>query len=359
MLVPAWLVARELAPGRLGTGHWHAYELLFGYALAVVAGFLIPKTSRWARRWLLGVWLAARTAAVVAPFGAAHAGAAALFAISVAALAAPRLLRAPTTLRNRWPGPLVVALCTTAAAAPVLPGQRSRLLLVGLDLYVMLLVFMGGRLIAGAAAGQHYRQGDNLVHRVQPRLEAAALLALLALTAGDLLSAPEAAQNAAAACAALLLLARWWRWRPLAYRRSYNLALLCVGYLWLPLGLAIRASRSLAIWTLPIDALHGLSAGALGSLTLLVMGRTQLMARGRDPERSLALLVAGLLVSAAAGVRLAAGVSALALRPVLLAAAAACWSGGFALLVAVLMEIRPPLAARSENDNHFHQARSR
>ena len=56
---------------------WHAHEMLFGFAAGVVAGFLLTAVKAWtgqetARGPLLGmlflVWLAARIAALVAPY---------------------------------------------------------------------------------------------------------------------------------------------------------------------------------------------------------------------------------------------------------------------------------------------------
>src|SRR5690606_4479461 len=64
--IGVWIFAR---PGGVGAD-WHAHELVFGYAAAVIAGFLFTKTER--STWLpvLLVWAAARRAWLFVPVAA-------------------------------------------------------------------------------------------------------------------------------------------------------------------------------------------------------------------------------------------------------------------------------------------------
>lgn len=344
--VPAWLALRQLG-ARVASADWHAHELLFGYALAVVGGFLAGPVSRVATLGLGLAWLSARVAGLLAPFGLAHAAASAAFAAGLAATAAPKLFRGPSQPRNRVLGPLVLALLAVAAIAPFAAALRPRLALVALDLYAMLITFMGGRLIAAAAAGAFYRRGQELTERVQPRIEAALFATLVLLAACDLFVAPVA--DFVALIAAALSLARWLRWRLWTCLRSWNLAALGVGYLWLAAGFALRASHEHPVWSMPSDALHGLTLGAIGALTLLVMGRVRAMTSGVDPERSRHLLAVAALVNAAAVSRLLAGLTRGALRAELLELAGLAWAGGSATLVWFLLRLprRPAPAAQA------------
>jgi len=323
---------------RIASVEWHGYEMLFGYALAVVAGFLIGPVSRWSAAWLVVVWLVARGAALVAPYGPLHSLGSALFALSVAGLAAGKVFRGASKLRNRVLAPVVLGLCSIGALAPFASLMRMRLFLVALDLYVVLLTFMGGRLIAAAAAGHFYRRGQNLEQRVQPRVESALLASLLLLAACDLMAAPELVCSSIALTAAILLTVRWSRWRLWTCLGWWNLSAMGAGYLWLALGLTLRATRSCSVWTQPAGALHGLTVGALGSLTLLVMGRTRAMTCGLDPERSIRLAAAAVLMNLAALLRLAAAVAG-EKRPVLLVAAASAWMLAFATLASQLWRL--------------------
>ncbi len=336
--VPAWLILRQLG-SRIASADWHGHELLFGYALAVVGGFLTGPVSRPVTVGLGLAWLSARIAALIAPFGVVHAAASATFAAGLVATAAPKLFRGPSQPRNCVLGPLVVSLLMTAAIAPFATALRPRLLLVALDLYAMLLTFMGGRLIAAAAAGAFYRRGQQLSERVQPRIEVALFATFAVLAMCDLVAAAAQVANWVALIGAVLSLARWMRWRLWTCFGTWNLAALGVGYLWLAVGLALRASHALPVWLVPSDALHGLTIGAIGALTLLVMGRIRAMTSGVDPERSRRLLAVAFLVNVAAVLRLAAGLSRGELRVNLLQVAGAAWVGACATLVWFLLAL--------------------
>jgi uncharacterized protein involved in response to NO len=61
-----------------------------------------------------------------------------------------------------------------AAQAGSAAGERA-IPVVAVVLFAMLMVFMGGRIIAPVVAGQFYRQGHKLDARVQPRIESLCL----------------------------------------------------------------------------------------------------------------------------------------------------------------------------------------
>ena len=53
----AWLPGREWPGGSMTAMGWHAHEMIFGYAMAVVAGFLLTAARNWTGVQLLGAWL--------------------------------------------------------------------------------------------------------------------------------------------------------------------------------------------------------------------------------------------------------------------------------------------------------------
>ena len=346
--VPAWLYLRQCGY-TAASADWHGHELLFGYVLAVVGGFLTGPVSRRAAVGLGVAWLVARVSALVEPFGTVHATATATFAVGLAGLSAPKLLRGPSQPRNRVLGPVVVAILAMAVLTPFAQAHRTRLLLVVIDLYAILITFMGGRLIAAAAAGAYYRSGRQLDARVQPRLEATVFMVLLLLAVSDLVRAPALVTSAIAIVAAGLSLARWLRWRLWTCLGSWSLSALGAGYLWLAVGLGLRALRQHPLWVLPTDALHGLTIGAIGALTLLVMGRTQAMTTGVRPERSHRLLLIAIFVNAATGLRLMAGLTRCLPRTYLLQAAVVAWSSACLVLVWFLLSL--PEASRGQKHN--------
>ncbi|MGC1816536.1 MAG: NnrS family protein, partial [Casimicrobiaceae bacterium] len=171
-------------PASLSTPSGHAHEMLVGYALAVVAGYQLPRMSARRLALLFVLWVIARVAYVASPDRVVAGMPDAAFAAALAWHVVPRLLVAAKKLRNLALPGILAGLCVAAVAFDI-AGSRARspgdgtIALTVVLLLAALMLFMGGRIIAPAAAGQHYRQGGTLAARVQPKIEAA-LLALLA-----------------------------------------------------------------------------------------------------------------------------------------------------------------------------------
>ena len=320
-------------PSSLSTPLGHAHEMLLGYALAVVAGNQLPPMSH-PRAWLLfGLWVVARLAFIALP----GAGLAfdIVFALALALHVAPRLFRAAKKLRNQALPVVLTALCAGAAAydvAMLLAGAVAlRALVTAIVLLLAaLMLFMGGRIIAPAAAGEFYRRGQSLAARVQPRIEGALLLITAAAIAFAALPGFDVIMRIACASAGALALVRLLRWRLWACRRRPDLLSLGVGYAWLALGLlALGGSAPGSART---AALHIITIGALGTLTVNVMANTMLLKARRSPADERILPWSTALIGSATVSRVAA-VFADARSVDLLIFAAACWTSAF---VAVL-----------------------
>jgi uncharacterized protein involved in response to NO len=342
--LPASVLAMQgLLPGLPGLA-WptgHAHEMIFGFALAVVAGHQLGPTAPPMLALLAGTWLAARGAFLFSPGHAVTAAANGAFAVLLALQLAPRLFTRAKKLRNRALPAALVGLCASAvlvqatlqAPAPVL--QRTTLA-VAVLLLALLMLFMGGRIIAPAAAGALYRQGGDLAARVQPRLEAALIATMLAAIAAAALGANRIA-GACALVAAAVAAVRLARWRIWALRGRHDLTGLAMGYGWLAAGLAaigLALVRGAGLAT----ALHIVTVGALGTLSIVVMALNWLRWTRRDPAGSALPRVAAALVAVATLARLAADF--LPARAALLLLAAAAWSAGYAALLALMATTR-------------------
>ena len=290
---------------------WHPREMLFGFALAVVAGNQLGAAPSPRVRLLFGLWLAARIDILAIPGLAVSAIANGAFALALAALAAPRPLAAAKKWRNRALPAIVVGLCVAAVALQV----RAAVLL-----FAALMLFMGGRIIAPMVAGQLERQATRLGPRVQPRLEGALIVAMVI----SLLWTPACALAGAIAAARLA------RWRLWAVRGRLDLLCLASGYAWLSLGL-VAFGIAAALGRHESQAVHLITAGAIGTLTFNVMALSWLRSRRRDPARE-PLIVAGTVLLAAATV-LRAGFA-------YYEGAALCWSLAFAVLLAIFLKHR-------------------
>lgn len=286
---------------------WHAHEMLFGFALAVVAGNQLGPATGKRVALLFALWVFARAAFLAFPAAITGAVANGAFALALAAQVAPRLARSAKKWRNQALPAVLVALCIAAAAFHV----RAAVLL-----FAMLMLFMGGRILAPAVAGQLQRQGVRLGPRVQPRIEGGLLAVMaVAVTASVLSKATEVLSISCVLAGALAGL-RMLRWRLWALRGRPDLLCLAAGYAWLALGLAAFGASS-ALGRHEVAATHLMTVGALGTLTFNVMALSWLLRARRDPARTPSIAWGTALL-----------------------AAALCWSAAYLLLFALFLRNR-------------------
>lgn len=330
------------APPGLSTPSGHAHEMLFGFALAVVAGYLLGPQPLRLILSLLGCWALARLSFVLWPGSWLALASAATFAGAVAWKVLPRFFGAAKKWRNQSVAPLLAGLAMLSAMAGSGLGVavERQLLVEALLLFATLMAFMGGRIIAPAMAGYAQSQGRRLDARVQPGLEGAVLILLGLAFVLNPLPWPLLRQLAAALVisAGVLSAIRLLRWQPWRCARA-DLLILLLGYAWLAFGLLLLG-LGLLLPALSLSAtLHALSVGALGSLTFAVMARTRLLYRFRDPAARPWIQAMALLISLAALARV---VPALLALPQLgwLLIAAGCWSLAFLSLALLLWQCR-------------------
>ncbi|MEJ7930632.1 NnrS family protein [Ramlibacter sp. AN1015] len=329
-----------LAAAVLPSPAWHAHEMLFGFTLAVVVGFLLTAVRNWTEQptasgaWLAGLaglWLAARVL-VLTPYAGAAAVANVAFPLA-AALAIAIPLVAAGNRRNYFFVLLLVGMAAAALAFHLaqagvwaLPPQFG--LQLALDIVLFVLAVMAGRVVPmftnngvpGAGAQRH------------PLVERCALGSLLALLGAQVLAAPPSVLAALAVFAAGAHLARWLLWHPWRTRAVPLVWVLHLAYAWIPVHLLLRAAGLLGM-VAPSAAVHALAVGALGGLTIGMMSRTARGHTGRPLRADGADVACYLLVFAAALARV--GVPLVAPQLTLAAAgvAAVLWSGAFALYV--------------------------
>lgn len=338
--VHGMLTGDAVAPGFARVAG-HAHELLFGYALAVVAGFLVTQATRCELGGLFGLWLLARVGFIVSPGSAVALAANGAFAALLAALVVPQFIRGAKKLRNKAIAPILIALCLAALAFQIALGaSRPWLQFLALEsavlVFALLMLFMGGRIIAPAAAGAIERSGGHLEARVQPRLEGSLLIVLALALAALLLPQGRSLAGTLALVGAGIALVRLLRWRLWDCRGRPDLWCLGIGYGWAIVGLLLLG-LTWSVALLPSGtATHAVTVGALGTLTTGVMARIRLTRRKRDPARARLLPAMALLMGLAAVLRLTGSASVQAL-----ALAAASWTGAQILLLILLVRVPP------------------
>lgn len=343
-LLPASVLAMTggIAFTPLANPQAHAHEMLLGFALAVVAGNQLGTARGPFPLAMLLLWIAARIAFVLMPASPLAAALNAAFAALLAFRIVPRLTGAAKKWRNRALPAVIGALCLAAVLWQIArhagAGDVPRSLVLGVVLlFATLMLFMGGRIIAPAVAGQLHRQRRSLAARVQPRLEGA-LLASSALGAGlVLVPATVPAAAIAAVVAGALALVRMGRWRLWLLRGRPDLYCLAAGYGWLGIGL-VALGVALGLGRYEAAAVHLITVGALGTLTFTVMATLWLTQRRRSPANAHSVVWGTILIAASTMLRAAGAI----FPGPWLVLSAACWSLAFALLVLLFWRTRTP-----------------
>ena len=339
--VPLWIVmflgATRWTPV-LPPVLWHAHEMLYGFAAAVIAGFLLTAVKAWTglatpRGAVLGalalLWLAARLAGAFAPY-ALYATLDVLLLPAVALLLLRVLLRAGN--KRNLPLMGLLGLLTLAnllfhlTVLGLLPLAPVRPLYAALGLIVLVECIMAGRVIP--AFSMNAIAGLRL--KVNPRLEkATALASVLALVLWVFL--PDWLPSAAVlALAAVLQLQRLLSWQPWRARAKPILWVLHLAYAWIPLGFALLALGVLG-WVAPSSGIHALAVGATGGLIIGMVTRTARGHTGRPLQASPLEVGAYVLVFLAAVLRVLVPLAAPQALVTALIAAAAAWSLAFAM----------------------------
>lgn len=321
---------------------WHAHEMLFGYAFAVIAGFLLTAVRAWtgqptptgaALAGIAALWVAARLLAFVSLPAAAAMGM--LFAIAVA-WGIGRPLLAAGNRRNYFFIALVLAL---GAAGIAFQHYARFAIAIGLDVVLFVIAVMAGRVVPmftnngvpGAGARRH------------PVLERAALGSILVLIACDALEL-QAATASVALAAAVLHAARLALWAPHRTLGKPIVWILHLSYAWLVAHLALRGLAGFGFAPAAL-ATHALTIGAIGGLTLGMMTRTSRGHTARPLVAGPAEVAAYGMVMAAAAVRVLLPLAVPEWYLPAIIGSAALWFGAFAVFFVVYLPVltRPRL----------------
>jgi uncharacterized protein involved in response to NO len=315
---------------------WHAHEMLYGFAAAIVVGFLMTAGQAWtglatprgpALGALAALWLAARLSALGAPYAVYALLDVALLPV-VAGIFARVLLRAG----NRRNLPLAGVLGGLAAAnivfhlamLGILDVSPLRPLYAALAFIVMIECVIAGRVIPAFTANAT----PGLKIPARPRLTVAVLATTGIALALWVLAAPALPTAVALLAAAALQVLRQFYWHPFVTRSRPILWILHVAHAWLPVGFVLLACAALG--RVPASAgIHALAVGATGGLIIAMITRTARGHTGRPLQASRLEVAAYVLVLGAAVCRVLLPLVAPQWFTHLIAGAAAAWSAAF------------------------------
>ena len=271
---------------------WHGHEMLFGYAMAVIAGFLLTAVRNWTNQptpsgvplmALAALWVCGRIL-VLTPFAMAAAVVNAAFPLAVAIAIGIPIVRS-RNLRNYFfigllslMGALIFMVHLTLQGHIAISPRFG--LQLALDMVLFIMAVMGGRVIPMFT--NNGIPGTNATRH--PLLEKMALGTVLLLFVADLLPLPPPMVAAIALATAMVHAARLYRWQPWRTRTNALVWILHAAYAWIVVHLVLRGLAALDV--LPEStAIHALTVGAIGGMTIGMMTRT---ARGHTGRPLLA-----------------------------------------------------------------------
>jgi uncharacterized protein involved in response to NO len=292
---------------------WHSHEMIFGYTVAVVAGFLLTAVRNWTERptpagrylgAMVALWLFGR----ILPFCPEIfpnwfiASIDLAFLPVVAVGIGMPLLRSGES-RNLLFLPLLAALWAAnffvhAELLGLALNLARKGIFLGLDLIVLLIVIMGGRVIPFFTE----RALPGVVMKRRSIIEWLAPLSVIMFLLADFFFADSllfTSLAALAACANGIRLAGWYTHR---YWGVPLLWVLHLGYGWIVAGFFLKVGAALGVVP-PQFTVHAFTVGGIGVLTLGMMARVALGHTARPLSVGAAMVVAFGLVNLSAVTR--------------------------------------------------------
>jgi uncharacterized protein involved in response to NO len=327
-------------PSRFDPLNWHIHEMLFGFVMATVGGFLLTAIPNWTGRppvagmplaVLVGLWLLGRVVCACSALLPAWLVVPADLAFGVALeVVAARELIAVGNQRNY---PLLVPVIVLVIANLLMHLDVGLGWRLGVAVVIVLISVIGGRIVPAFTNNWLNARGMSPVSPPIRALEIAARGTLIAAMLGWVFLPDWRSVGVLLLTASATNLARLVRWRGVATFEEPLLLILHVGYLWLVVGMALLGVSLISDAVPPAASVHALTAGAMGTMTLAVMTRATLGHTGRVLRADKVTVLIYALASASAVLRIVAAWLVDG-QIDLYEVAALAWIGAFALFAA-------------------------
>lgn len=349
LAVPAWIVMLAVGIGSTGLAaprEWHVHEMLFGFLPAVITGFVLTAVPNWTDRpaikgrlllTLFTLWFAGRIVLALSWFPPLLSA-----AVDMAYLLALALVLWREIVGGKsWAHAPIAVLISLYAVSNVLFHSAAlngaatdvpERMALALDM--TLLAFIGGRVTPNFTR-------EFLVQARRPEKPARfsqldmAAIGFVAFASTLWAIFPQGAMAGwgliLAGAVNLVRLARWYGW--LTWREPL-VFVLHWGYAWLTLALFLLGCAALGLGLPQEDAVHALTTGAVGVMTLGIMTRASLGHTGRPRQADMATVAMYGLVTCGAIIRVFGPGMSLPTNA-LLSVAALSWSGAYLLFALV------------------------
>jgi uncharacterized protein involved in response to NO len=275
---------------------WHGHEMLVGFAMAAIAGFVLTAVATWTDRpplngvplgLLVVAWLIGRGAML---FG----GLLPAWLVGLIDLVFPILLvlyvgREIIGGSSRRNYPIIgitvllalLDLVYHLGAAQVIPGADRLAVYLLIHLALLLITVIAGRIVPNFSANWLRARGQTHLPTNNTLIDGTTILITLVTGVAASIVPASVITGLLAFAAALMHALRLSRWRGLATRKEPLLFVLHVAYLWLPVGYALTACSVFGWLFPPTAALHALTMGGVGGMILAVTTRVALAHTGR------------------------------------------------------------------------------
>ncbi|MBK8174896.1 MAG: NnrS family protein [Rhodospirillales bacterium] len=334
---------------------WHSHEMLFGFATAAVAGFVLTAVPNWTGRlplqgrpllFLIVLWLAGRAA--VATSGIIGGWTAAIIDIAFLAVLLAAVGREIIVGRNWRNLPIAGALAGLCGAdiafhiGALNSGETAAAARLAIAVLILLICLIGGRIIPSFTRNWLAKRGQGRLPASFNGFDKIALAVTLAAMACWTYEPQSSFTGVATAAAAACNLVRLARWAGERTTPEPLLWILHVAFLWVPVGLVLLAITAFGGAVPPSAGVHALTGGAIASMILAVMTRATLGHTGHDLHAGPSTTVIYLLVLVAGISRVWASLEPQLFTPLLMTSALA-WVAAFGLFIGLYgpMLVRP------------------
>ncbi len=288
---------------------WHAHEMLFGYTVAVIAGFLLTAAGNWTGMKMINGWRLTLLSIVFllgrfAPFipNLPH-WVIAVFDLSFLPLVA-LLIAIPVIKIKQWSNFVFIPLLLAMAAAnlmvhlsalniidiSIVTGSRLMIYLV-----ILLIVIMGGRVIPFFT--------ERGVHGVTTKkwiwIEWLSSFSVGLIIIAEMFFADNVITGYIAMFAAITNLIRVAGWYSNKIWQVPLVWILQIAYLWIVIGFVIKGWMIFNI-NESLFAYHAFTVGGIGIMTLGMMARVSIGHTGRDMILNSWMVLAFILINVAA-----------------------------------------------------------
>jgi uncharacterized protein involved in response to NO len=332
-------------PSRFSPLTWHIHEMLFGFVMAAIAGFLLTAVPNWTGRLpvrgaplaaLAVLWLLGRTACFFSTLIPEGLAVVADLSFPVALIAV--ITREIVTGKNWRTLPMMVPVTVLGIANLLMhleaygvalpPGLGWRL---GIAAIIILISVVAGRILPSFTRNWMAKRGFELpaphgiVDRIALGVLHTGLLAWVFLPDADVVGLTLIAGG-------VLNFWRLLRWRGGKAVDELLLLVLHLGYAWLVAGILLLGLSILLPSVPQSAAIHALTVGAMGTMILAVMTRATRGHTGRELSADSVTALIYLLVTLAAATRVAAPFAVHFYAPLLIFSAV-CWVAAFGMFI--------------------------